>query len=48
MQEADTVRESGGAHEGHEIVEVGDVRKTGGGRRLSRGSGKRVDWVLSG
>ena len=44
MQEADPVREIGGAHGGHEIAEVRDVRRTGGRRGLRGGGRKMNGW----
>ena len=35
-------------HGGHEITEVRDVQRTGGGRGLRGGAGKRVDGVSPG
>ena len=37
-----------GAHGGYETAEVRDVRRTGGGRRLCWGPGKRVDGMFPG
>ena len=47
-QEADLVRGICGAHGGYETAEVRDVRRTGGGRGLYGGSGKRVDEMFPG
>ena len=44
-QKADPVRGICGAHQGHKIR---DVWRTGGGRGLRGGAGKRVDGVFSG
>ena len=43
----DPVRGIRGAHGGHKIAEVCDVQRTGGGRGLRGGAGKRVDGVSS-
>ena len=47
-QEADIVCGICGAHGGYETAEVRDVQKTGGGRGLCGGPGKRVDGVFPG
>ena len=47
-QEIDLVCEIDGAHGGYETSEVRDVRRNGGGRRLSGGPGKKTDRVVRG
>ena len=45
MQETDPVCGIYGTHGGHETAEVRHVRRSGEGRGLRGGAGKRVDWV---
>ena len=46
-QGVDPVRRIHGAHGGYKIAEVCDLQRTGGGRGLRGGAGKRVDGVSS-
>ena len=48
MQETDPVRGICGAHGGYKTTEVRDVGRTGGGRGLLEGSGRRMDEVSPG